>query len=222
MQELVVSSNHEHLDTGAQSWSADGGNGEESENSSTTIQEILDSKLLSAIEARFDLTKPQTCPCSIVSRIDQRSIVLYLHLKGLSAHAIHDDLVATLGPKAVVYSRVTRYRREAKLSTAEVSLDPESSSPHLDDSDRAILAALDKKPFSSMRELARATHIPRASVYRRITKSLWFVRYPFPWVSHLLSDAQTVKHVELCLSFLRMLEVQEQRAWHDLVTLDEL
>jgi hypothetical protein len=56
--------------------------------------------------------------------MDQRSIVLYLLLKWLSAHAIHDDLVATLGPKAVAYSMVTRYLREAKLGTAEVTLDP--------------------------------------------------------------------------------------------------
>jgi hypothetical protein len=57
--------------------------------------------------------------------MDQSSIVLYLHLKALSAHAIHDDLVATLGPKAVAYSRVTRYLREAKVGTSEVTLDPE-------------------------------------------------------------------------------------------------
>jgi hypothetical protein len=77
--------------------------------------------------------------------MDQRSIVLYLHLKELSAHTIHDDLVAALGPKAVAYSRVTRYLREAKLGTAEVTLSPEQSSPHLDDSDRAILAVLEEK-----------------------------------------------------------------------------
>jgi hypothetical protein len=77
------------------------------------------------------LTTSQTCPFGIDSMIDQRSIVRHLHLKGLSAHAIHDNLVATLGPKAVASSRVTRYLREAKLSTAEVTLNLEPSSPHL-------------------------------------------------------------------------------------------
>jgi hypothetical protein len=38
---------------------------------------------------------------SIVSRTNQNSIVLYLHLKELSNHAIHDDLAVTLGSKAV-------------------------------------------------------------------------------------------------------------------------
>jgi hypothetical protein len=108
--------------------------------------------------------------------MDQRLIVLYLHLKWLSAHTIHDDLVVTLDPKAVVYNMVTGYLREAKLGIAEVSLDTEPNSPRLDDSDRDILAALEERPFSSVRELARATHIPRAAVYRRINKSLGFLR----------------------------------------------
>jgi uncharacterized membrane protein len=104
--------------------------------------------------------------------MDQRSIVLYLHLKGRSVHVIHGDLVATLGPKAVAYSTVRYYLREAKLSTAEVTLDPEPSSHHLDDSDRDILEALEEKPFSSVRKLARVTHIPRTTISRRLTKSL--------------------------------------------------
>jgi hypothetical protein len=148
-------------------------------------------------------------------------MVLDLHLKGLWIHAIHDDLVATLSSKAVAYSTVTRYLREARLSTAEVTLDPEPSSPHLDDFDRAILAALEQKPLSSVRDLARTTHIPRATVYRRLTKSLWFVRRFLRWVPHLRSDAQKVRRVDLFVSLLRMLEVQEQRACHDVITLDE-
>jgi hypothetical protein len=63
--------------------------------------------------------------------MDQRSTVLYLHLKGLSAHAILDDLMATLGPKAVAYNTVTRYLRDAKLGTAEIILGLEPSLPHL-------------------------------------------------------------------------------------------
>jgi hypothetical protein len=41
----------------------------------------------------------------------------------LSAHAIHDDPVATLGPKAVAYSTVTQYFRKARVGTAKVTLD---------------------------------------------------------------------------------------------------
>jgi hypothetical protein len=82
----------------------------------------------------------------------QRLIVLYLHLKGFPAHAIHDDLIATLVTKAMAYSTVTGYLHEAKLGTAEVTLKPEPNSPYFDDPGRTLLAALeeDEKPFSSV------------------------------------------------------------------------
>jgi hypothetical protein len=77
--------------------------------------------------------------------MDQESIVICLHLKGLLAQAVHDSLVVTLDRKAVAYNTVMCSLREAKLSIAEVVFDPESSSPHLDDFDQAILAALEEK-----------------------------------------------------------------------------
>jgi hypothetical protein len=70
--------------------------------------------------------------------MDQRSVVLYLHLKGLLAHAIHDDLVAILGPKAATSQTVTACHHETKLGTGKVSLDLEPCSHYLDDSDWAL------------------------------------------------------------------------------------
>jgi hypothetical protein len=43
--------------------------------------------------------------------MDRHSICLYLNRKGLSAHAIHDELVKVLGSDAVAYSTVTFYLR---------------------------------------------------------------------------------------------------------------
>jgi glycerol-3-phosphate dehydrogenase len=63
---------------------------------------------------------------------------------------IQDDPLATLDPKAVIYSTVTCYLGEAKLGTTDVTLHREPSSPHPDDSDRAILAALAEKPLLSV------------------------------------------------------------------------
>jgi hypothetical protein len=82
----------------------------------------------------FYLTRRQICPFRIVSRMDQRSIVLHLHLKGLSAHVIHDDLVATLGSKAMAYSTVTR-----SLSFVRPSSTPPKS-----------LSTLNQVPLTSM------------------------------------------------------------------------
>jgi hypothetical protein len=90
-----------------------------------------------------------------------------------------------------------------------------------DDSDQAILAALEDSPFASVRQLSRLTHLPSTTVYRRLTQSLGFVVHHLRWVLHALSDAQKGERVNLSRQLLRMLEVQRDRAWHDIVALDE-
>jgi hypothetical protein len=54
---------------------------------------------------------------------------------------------------------------------------------HLDDSDQAILAALEERPFSSVRELAGVTCLPCMTVHRRVNNSLGFILRHLRWVS---------------------------------------
>jgi hypothetical protein len=63
--------------------------------------------------------------------MDQRSMCLYLDLKGMSTQVIFDDLVATLGDETLAYSTVTKYLRKAKSDTARVPSNPDASSHHL-------------------------------------------------------------------------------------------
>jgi hypothetical protein len=84
----------------------------------------------------------------------QRSIVAYLSLKGMSPCEIHDDIVATHGPDAVSYSLVTGYFREARFPPSKPDLHPADVQRDLDDSDSAILTALEDSPFASMRQLS--------------------------------------------------------------------
>jgi hypothetical protein len=72
-----------------------------------------------------------------------------------------------------------------------------------------------------VRQLSRLTDIPSTTVYRRFTQSLGFAALHLRWVPHALSDAQKGERVNLSRQLLRMLEVQRDRAWHDIVTLDE-
>ena len=48
--------------------------------------------------------------------IDLRSIVLYLSEKEMSATAIHNDIIKTLGPNTISYKTVTKYLRATKFS----------------------------------------------------------------------------------------------------------
>jgi hypothetical protein len=84
--------------------------------------------------------------------MDQRSICLYLNRKGLSVHAIRDELVSVLGSDTVAYSMVSFYLRSSHW-TAEN--EEQHSDPPPDDIDNAILQARDQTPFASVRELAK-------------------------------------------------------------------
>jgi hypothetical protein len=84
-----------------------------------------------------------------------------------------------------------------------------------------ILAALKGSPFASVPQLSRLTHLPSTTVYRRPTQSLGLVARHLRWAPHALSDAQKGERVNLSLRLLPMLEVQRDRTWHDIVTLNE-
>jgi hypothetical protein len=104
--------------------------------------------------------------------MDQRSIVLYLARKGLTAMEIYNDLVVTLEPDAKGSRSVTPFLHQAKFPWPNPPTAFSEENPSLDDSNEAILLALTEQPFASARQLSRLTHLPRSAVDRRLTQSL--------------------------------------------------
>jgi hypothetical protein len=151
----------------------------------------------------------------------RRPIVAFLSLKGMSAREIHDDIVVTLRPDAVSYNLITRYLRETQFPSSKLEPHPADVQRDLDDSDQAILIALEESPLAMVRQLSRLTHLPSTAVYRRLTQSLGFVAHHLQWVSHALSDVQKGERLSLSRRLLRIVEISRDRAWHDTVTLDE-
>jgi hypothetical protein len=154
-------------------------------------------------------------------KMDQRTIVAYLALKRLSAHAIHKDLMATLRRDAMAYSTIAHYLHEAHCSHSSQRTTSIEVSKALDDSNEVILSSLDENPFASVRQLSRFTHIPPMTVYRSLTNSLRFTVRHLRWIPHALSHAQKKQRVELSRQLLWKLRIQCDRVWHNLVTLDE-
>jgi hypothetical protein len=104
----------------------------------------------------------------------QRPIVAYLSLKETSEREIHNYIVASLRPDAVSYSSVTRHLREARFPPSKPECHPADVQRDLDDSDEAILTALEDSPFALVRQLSRLTHLPSTTIYRCLTQSLGF------------------------------------------------
>jgi hypothetical protein len=99
--------------------------------------------------------------------MDQKPIVLCLRMKGMALDAIHDDLVRTLGKKAVAYSTVAKYACSAQFSGRKEVTPPEAPDVERSFVDEAILTALAEFtfPFSSVRELSRRICLPRSTVH---------------------------------------------------------
>jgi hypothetical protein len=84
-------------------------------------------------------------------KMTRHPIVAYLSLKGMSAREIYDDIVATSGPDAVSYSSVTSDFRQARFPLSKPEPHLADVQRDLDDSDQAILAALEDVSFASVR-----------------------------------------------------------------------
>jgi hypothetical protein len=153
--------------------------------------------------------------------MDQRSIVLYPNRKRWMTRAIHDDLVATLDAKAIAYSAVTKYLCEAQTGTDDATELPEEISPHIDDSDEAILRGLEEFSFFSVQYFFCAIHLPKTTVYRRFSEKLWFMARHLRCVPQILSGDRPAVPVKCFRSLRTILRAQETRAWHNIVTLDE-
>jgi hypothetical protein len=153
--------------------------------------------------------------------MDQRLIVLYLAKKGLRVTEIHRDLEETLVPEAIASSTVTFHLRAPRLRTANEGEEEQGEVTPVAEVDETILKALADEPFSSVRELEWHTCLSRTAVHRHLTRSLGFTVRHIRWVPHRLSDDQKRMRVSVSSELLRLLEQQERRAWHDVITLDE-
>jgi hypothetical protein len=150
--------------------------------------------------------------------MDQHSVCLFLAMKGLSANDIHSELVAVLGPEALAYSTVTKYLCKEHFPV-QSSKPPEN--PSLAVIRDAILDALKQQPFSSVREIAKLTCIPRTTIHRHLTCSLGFVVKHLHWVPHTLTVTQKVQRVTLSKQLLGELQAIKDQGWQFIMTLDE-
>jgi hypothetical protein len=150
--------------------------------------------------------------------MDQRSICLFLAMKGLSGRDVHNELVAVLGLDAIAYSTVTSYLWQRKFPA--ISSEPSNEPPTTIIND-AILDALDKQPFSSVKELVKLTCIPTTTVDRHLTRSLGFVVKHLRWVPHTLTDTQQAQRITLSNQLLLEICSIKHQGWHFIITVDE-
>jgi hypothetical protein len=106
--------------------------------------------------------------------MDQKAIVLSLHMSGMSLDAIHEDLMCVLGENAVASSTVPKYVRSGEFPPNNDGPPSEPITVEPGPVDQATSIALADYTFSWVRELSRVTCLPRSTVHRHLTDSLHF------------------------------------------------
>jgi hypothetical protein len=76
--------------------------------------------------------------------MDQRSIVLYFHVKEIQAQSVQIGLVATIESKTVVYSAVIKCLRNASYCPWTKGTSNDQEDQVMDKADKAILTELSK------------------------------------------------------------------------------
>jgi hypothetical protein len=117
-----------------------------------------------------------------ISLMNQNGIVLYLHMRGMSLDAIHEDLMRVLGENVVACSMVTKYVRSEKFPPKNDGPPSEPTRVKPGRVDSAILTAFVGYPFLSVRELSRLACLPRSTVHRHLTDSLYFRIQHLRWI----------------------------------------
>jgi hypothetical protein len=98
------------------------------------------------------------------AEMDLRSIVTYLWMNNMNAREIYADMNGTLGAGCIVSSTVMKYLRETSFSKSMLDTDFEPKIEEGNFVDEAILGALEKCPFSSLRQIAKRIPIPTSMV----------------------------------------------------------
>jgi hypothetical protein len=155
--------------------------------------------------------------------MDQKSIFVFLHLKGFSTKAkdIHTELVQVLGSDAIAYWTRTKHIRNDVVLQNEPEAERRAEDQSFSIPDNAILEALEMMPFASICQSAKKTFIPPTTTFRRLRKSLHFVLKYLRWTLHRLSYLQNQDRIIVSKDVLELLEFMRHHSWKWIVTLGE-
>jgi hypothetical protein len=152
----------------------------------------------------------------ISSPMNQKTIVLYLRMKGMALDAIHEDLIRVRGENVIAYSTVAKYVRSARYPLKQDTPSAEPMPIEANPVGQAIMTGLADYPFSSVRELSRLICLPRSTVHRRLTRPCHFIIRHLRWMPTFWtrdrSRCESISPVSCCMS-----SYSSARQWHDVV-----
>ena len=148
----------------------------------------------------------------------------YLHLKGMAASEIHDDMLGTLTESAPLYATVTRWIREFKRGRVRVEDDPRSGRPTTattkDNIDLAQKMVMQDRHISC-RQVAERLGISIEQADKILTKKLGYSKVSARWVPCLLTPEQKSTRCTISMGNLELFEANEDNFLARFITMDE-
>ncbi|XP_029634494.1 protein GVQW3-like [Octopus sinensis] len=155
---------------------------------------------------------------------ENRAVIKYLHLKGMTPSEIHKNMVRTLTDNAPSYATVKQLVNEFQRGRESVEDDPRPGRPPTatteDNIDLALGMIMQDRRISC-RWAAKRLGISTERADNIVTKELGFSKVSARWVPRLLTPEQKCARCTLSSSNLEVFETDEESFLARFITMDE-
>ena len=161
---------------------------------------------------------------SFSSKVEYRTVIRYLYLKGKTCQEIHCELINVYGSSAPSYAQVKFWFGEFKRS--RTSLEDETRSGRPSDATDEEMSNKVRDLVSSDRrikveEIANTLHISHGSVSTTLHDHFGMHKLTVRWVPKSLSDEQMTTRASVYSALLKRFRSKEDDFLSRLVTVDE-
>ena len=159
-----------------------------------------------------------------MNKIEARSVIKFLHLKGNNARQIHDEMKAVYEDESPSYGTVVRWKRNFQSGHMSLTDEPRAGRPSIKD-DLAMVKKVEAVILddrrSTMERVMAETGLSYGSAWRIIHEELHMNKVSARWVPRLLTPLQKQTRHDFSQQNLTLLERNEDDFFARLVTMDE-
>jgi hypothetical protein len=155
-----------------------------------------------------------------IEKSEQRSVIKFPFLKGLSANAISSELSAVLGPTAYSLSQVKKWC--VRFTEGDLTCSDQMRTGRPDHRLGTELSQfLQEFPFATARQLGKHFNESKNTIKATFERELWLRKFSRRWVPHSLSESQKVDRIRKARHMLDFLQEQTDKSFNYIMTGDE-
>jgi transposase len=122
--------------------------------------------------------------------MDQRAVIRFFTVKGLSVQQIHWELESVCHKKALTLSTVYKWSARFRVGRTKLSNDPRSSRPEKSDVTTGISGMLEERPFLSCKLIARPFRVAKTTCLRILRENLGLKKFHLRRVPQMIDPTQ--------------------------------